>query len=134
MVVVGIGKMKDKYIKQDLGMAEDMANMLKQLVCAEDHLASNSSLDSKWMETLDSIRQIRTKWLSTIVKEGEGTLWCISKHLLASSEGLIEVGNRFFQTRQKKEAEEAFKDAQIIMYLILELNELEKDVSTKTSA
>ena len=72
--------MKDKLVKEDLGMAEDIGNMLKQLVCAEDHIASNIALNpEKWMQVLDIIRKIRTKWLSTITKKDEGQLWCINK-------------------------------------------------------
>jgi len=140
MLVVCIdNKMKDKLIEEDVGMAEDMANMLKQLICAEDHIATNISLGNpkKWMKVLDIVRKIRTKWLSTITKKGEGTLWCMNKHLLAASEGLIEVGNRFYQTKQYEEAKEAFNDAQDIMILVLQLNdlmEINKDVATKAKS
>ena len=49
--------------------------------------------------------------MKMIVKNPEGEEWCISKHLLASSMRLIEVGTKKLQDNQKDLAYELFDKA-----------------------
>ena len=119
----------------DVGLVEDMIFTLKNLVAIEDHSATSYAMtkENKWIEVLELVRKIRTKWLSTIIKQEKSHLWCVSKHLLASIEGLIEVAVRFIQTKQKKEATEAYDDAMRLMDLFYFLNEYEAE-EVKSSA
>lgn len=129
--------MKDKLVEKDVGLVEDMIFTLKNLVAIEDHCATSygMSQEKKWIDTLELIRKIRTKWLSLIVKKEKSHIWCISKHLLASMEGFIEVAVRFHQTGQENESKESYNDAIELMSLFFLLNNIGgEDVSTKSSA
>jgi len=118
--------MKDKINEKDVGMANDMMFLLKNLLGAEEHSAISYAItkESKWAEALKIVRELRTKWMSPLVKKETSEIWCFSKHILASSEALIEVGNRFLSTGQQKESKEAFKDATNLMILFLEINDI----------
>jgi len=126
-----------KLDDKDVGLIEDMCYMLKNLISIEDHSASSFAItkDKKWLELLELIRKMRTKWLSLAVKKESSHLWCVSKHLLASAEGMIEVGNRFLSTNQKDIASDAFNDASKLLSLFMILNDIGKEgVETKSSA
>ncbi|MBS3135848.1 hypothetical protein J4401_02715, partial [Candidatus Woesearchaeota archaeon] len=56
-------------------------------------------------------RQLRIKMLKKMVTNPEGEEWCISKHLLASSMRLIEVGTKELAQEKKEEASESFGSA-----------------------
>ena len=60
--------------------------------------------------------------MKKIVKEGEGEVWCISKHLLAGSMRLIEVGTKLQHNDKKKEAGDLFKKAYDLYSLFWALN------------
>lgn len=126
-----------KLDDKDVGLVEDMCYMLKNLISIEDHSVSSFAVtkNKKWLELLEMIRKMRTKWLSLVVKKESSHIWCISKHLLASAEGMIEVGNRFLSTNQKETASEAFDDASKLLSLFMILNDIGKEgVETKSSA
>ena len=119
-------KMEDKIVNADVGMAEDMIFLLSNLVAIEDHSAKSiaSTKNERWLEVLDLVRKMRTKYLSLISKKEESQLWCVNKHLLASIEGLIEVGNRFTSTQQIESAKECYDDSNTLLKLFLLLNDL----------
>ena len=111
--------------------------MLKNLISIEDHSASSFAInqDKKWLELLELIRKMRTKWISLIVKKENSHLWCISKHILASAEGMLEVGNRFLSTKQFDISKEAFNDASQLLSLFMVLNGIGKEgTEVKSSA
>ena len=110
--------------KGDVGLAEDLVFFLSNLTSIEDHAAKSYPLkkDTKWLEVVEIIRTMRTKWLSGLVKKNNSHIWCISKHLLSSIEGAIEVGNRFVSTGQHEQASEAYSDANSLTSLLLVLN------------
>ena len=54
---------------------------------------------------------MRKELLKKIIKDYEGEVWCISKHLLAASMRLMEVGTKQLGRGNKKEAEDLFKKA-----------------------
>lgn len=60
---------------------------------------------------LNETRQMRKKYLAEIVKNPEGEIWCISKHLLASSMRLMEVGTKMLNENKKVEAKDLFEKA-----------------------
>lgn len=121
----------------DVGMAEDLVFALSNLIAIENHAyqSYNITKDKKWLETIDIARKMRTKWLETLVKKENSQLWCVSKHLLASACGFMEVGNRFNSTKQSRECEEAYEDSCNLVSLFLILNEMEgKNGTAKSSA
>ena len=46
-----------------------------------------------------------------MIEKTEGEVWCVSKHLLATSMRLFEVGTKLQSDNKKEEAQEMFRDA-----------------------
>ena len=65
---------------------------------------------------------MRKELLKKIIKEYEGEVWCISKHLLAASYRLMEVGTKAQGKGNKEEAAEMFKKAYELYSLFWGLN------------
>lgn len=103
-------KKKDKI---DLSSDEDLSIALMNLVSIEEHMYfSGMKTDKKkYFELQNSVRELRKKLLKEIVKEPEGEVWCLSKHLLAASMRLIEVGNKYQTKGENEKALDKFHDA-----------------------
>ncbi|MEK7190067.1 MAG: hypothetical protein AAB666_03785, partial [Patescibacteria group bacterium] len=65
----------------------------------------------QYFDLLQKVREMRKELLKKIVPNPEGEVWCISKHLLAASMRLMEVGTKLLNQNRKKEAEELFAKA-----------------------
>jgi len=120
----------------DITLTEDLLEGLMNLISLEEHFWASWEMTREDinLKMLDEIRKMRSKWLSLLVKEAKSQEWCESKHLLAASMRLKEVGTRFLQTKQIKEAKEAFKDAGRLVELFLIINKIELNAEGKTSA
>ncbi len=90
----------DKNI--DLSSGEDLSIGIMNLISIEEHLfyTSQKTKDKKYLDLLNEVRLMRTSLMKEIIKDYEGEVWCISKHLLSSSMRLMEVG-----TKELKKAE-----------------------------
>lgn len=111
----------------DLSLGEDLSIALMNLVSLEEHFLFSymKTEDKKFLEFLEQIRELRKKLMLKIVRRGEGDYsekWCISKHLLASSMRLSEVGTKYLHDNMKKEAEECFSEAFNLYSLFWNLN------------
>lgn len=97
----------------DLSSDEDLSIALMNLISIEEHFFFTAEKTGKnnYFDLLNEIRQIRKELMKMIVKNPEGEEWCISKHLLASSMRLIEVGTKKLQDNQKELAYELFEKA-----------------------
>jgi fructose-bisphosphate aldolase class 1 len=60
---------------------------------------------------LNETREIRKTLLAKLMDENEAESWCISKHLLAASMRIMEVGTKYQKDGKKEEAEKMFKQA-----------------------
>jgi hypothetical protein len=114
-------KRKDKI---DLSSEEDLSIALMNLISIEEHLyfSALKTNKKKYFDLLNSVRELRKKLLREIVKDAEGEIWCISKHLLACSMRLIEVGNKHLAKNEKEKALDKFKDAFYLYSLFWALN------------
>jgi hypothetical protein len=65
---------------------------------------------------------MRGDLLRKIIKEYEGEVWCISKHLLAASMRLMEVGTKQQGMGHKEEARELFQKAYDLYSLFWGIN------------
>src|SRR4030065_597451 len=76
------------------------------LISIEEHLffTFNKTADSKYLDLLDEVRKMRTELLKEIIKDYEGEVWCISKHLLAASMRVLEVGTKELKKGNKDKA------------------------------
>jgi len=113
-----------KENKLDLSLDEDLSIALMNLVSIEEHLYfSGMKTDKKkYFSLLNSVRELRKKLLKEIVKDSEGEVWCLSKHLLAASMRLIEVGNKYLAKKEDEKAMQKFNDAFYLYSLFWGLN------------
>ena len=121
-----INKVKDaeKGHRLDLSSGEDLSIGIMNLVSLEEHLffTAKKTGDDKYWAMLDEIRQMRVSLMKKIVKDPGGEVWCMSKHLLAASMRVMEVGTKDLKKGDKKEAEEMFEKAYQLYNMFWGLN------------
>lgn len=90
----------------DLSSDEDLSIAIMNLISIEEHLFFTAQKTSKpqYLDILNEVRVMRVELLKKIVKDYEGEVWCISKHLLAASMRVMEVGTKELKKGNKKEA------------------------------
>ena len=71
---------------------------------------------------IEDIRETRKKLMLKIIPSYEGEVWCISKHLLASSMRLMEVGTKQQSLGNKEQAYDLFNKAYDLYCLFWGLN------------
>ncbi len=109
----------------DLTAGEDLSVALMNLVSLEEHsfFSYIKTNNEKFLEILEICRELRKKILAKIIeKDDDSEKWCMSKHLLASSMRLFEVGNRYLHEGDKEEAKTLYKDAAELYGLFWKLN------------
>jgi hypothetical protein len=104
----------DKVTKKgnvDLSSDEDLSIAIMNLISIEEHLFFTAQKTEKpqYLDILNEVRGMRTELLKKIIKDYEGEVWCISKHLLAASMRLMEVGTKEEKKGHRKEAWDLFK-------------------------
>ncbi|SRR3989339_226456 len=97
----------------DLSTEEDLAMAVMNLISLEEHFFFTGAKTDKseYFDMLNEVRAMRTKLLAKMIDKKEGEVWCISKHLLATSMRLMEVGTKLQKEEKKSEAKEFFADA-----------------------
>lgn len=97
----------------DLSTDEDLSIAVMNLISLEEHFFFTASKTGKdnYLDLLNQVRQIRKSLLARLMPENEGETWCISKHLLATTMRLIEVGTKLLQDKKTKEAKDMFAKA-----------------------
>jgi len=108
----------------DLSSDEDLSIAIMNLVSIEEHFFFTGAKTGKpeYYDLLNQTREIRKDLLKRIVKDYEGEVWCISKHLLAASMRLMEVGTKQLGQGKKQEAEDLFTKAYNLYSLFWGLN------------
>ncbi len=102
-----------KEDRLDLSSDEDLTVALMNLISIEEHFFFTGAKTGKekYYDMLNEIRGIRKELLKKIITEYEGEVWCISKHLLAASMRLMEVGTKQLSLGRKDEAKDLFEKA-----------------------
>jgi hypothetical protein len=100
-----------KADKMDLSSDQDLSIAIMNLVSIEEHFFFTGAKTGKqeYYDLLQEVRKMRGELLRKIIKEYEGEVWCISKHLLAASMRLMEVGTKQQGMGNKEEAKELFE-------------------------
>ena len=108
----------------DLSSGEDLSIAIMNLISIEEHLffTSQKTKNKKYLELLNEVRVMRTELLKEIIKDYEGEVWCISKHLLATSMRLMEVGTKELKKGDKKKAWELFEKSYKLYSLFWGMN------------
>jgi len=118
-----VEKLKKEH-KLDLSSDEDLSIAIMNLVSLEEHFFFTGAKTGKgkYYDLLGKVRDIRKELLKKIVKDTEGEVWCISKHLLAASMRLLEVGTKYYNQEKKKEAQNLFSKAYDLYSLFWGIN------------
>ncbi len=97
----------------DLSTEEDLAIAVMNLVSLEEHFFFTGVKTDKpeYFDLLSEVRELRKELLAKLIERHEGETWCISKHLLATTMRLIEVGTKLQGDGKKKEAQAMFARA-----------------------
>ena len=87
----------NKQNELDLSSDEDLSIAIMNLVSIEEHFFFTAEKTGKpeYFEMLAKVREMRKELLKRIIKEYEGEVWCISKHLLAK-ENIQKVSEVIF--------------------------------------
>jgi len=106
-------KAVEKGEKLDLSSGEDLSVAIMNLISIEEHLffSFGKAKKENYLELLNQVREMRKELLRHLVKDTEGEEWCLSKHLLAGSMRLMEVGTKALGKGDEKEAKEFFEMA-----------------------
>lgn len=117
-------KKLEKGEKLDLSSDEDLSIAIMNLISMEEHFffTYNKTGDSKYLDLLNEIREMRKDALKRIIKDYEGEVWCISKHLLAASMRFMEVGTKALTKGDKTDAQKLFKNSYDLYSLFWGLN------------
>jgi len=113
-----------KQNKLDLSSDEDLSIAIMNLISIEEHLFFTSQKTGKpeYLDLLNEVRLMRTDLLKKIIKDYEGEVWCISKHLLAAAMRVMEVGTKELKKGNKKEAWELFSKSYKLYSLFWGIN------------
>lgn len=108
----------------DLSSDEDLSIAIMNLISIEEHFFFTGAKLGKpeYFDLLNTAREMRKDLLKRIIKEYEGEVWCISKHLLSASMRLMEVGTKAQTKGNKQEAEEMFKKSYELYSLFWGIN------------
>lgn len=108
----------------DLSSDQDLSIAIMNLVSIEEHFFFTGAKTGKpeYYDLLSEVREMRKSLLKKIIKEYEGEVWCISKHLLAASYRLMEVGTKAQGNNKKEEAADMFQKAYDLYSLFWGLN------------
>jgi hypothetical protein len=113
-----------KQDKMDLSSDQDLSMAIMNLVSIEEHFFFTGAKTGKkkYYDLLGEVREMRKVLLKKIIKDYEGEVWCISKHLLAASMRLMEVGTKQLGMGKKEDAYDLFGKAYDLYSLFWGIN------------
>jgi len=121
--VAKVDDMKKKD-KMDLSSDQDLSMAIMNLIAIEEHFFFTGAKTGKneYYDLINVVREMRKELLKEIIKEYEGEVWCISKHLLSASMRLMEVGTKQLSMGKKDVAYSLFGKAFDLYSLFWGLN------------
>jgi len=125
-----VNKLVEKYDalkkdnKLDLSADEDLSIAIMNLISIEEHLFFSGAKTGNdfYYQVLKEVREMRKELLKKMIKEYEGEVWCISKHILGASYRLMEYGTKHLGRGDDKLAKEMFEKAYGLYSLFWALN------------
>lgn len=113
-----------KVNPKDLSSDQDLTIAIMNLISIEEHLMFSGAKTGKssFYDLIEDVREMRKKLMQKIIPSYEGEVWCISKHLLASSMRLMEVGTKQQSLGHKDVACDLFNQAYELYCLFWGLN------------
>ena len=125
----------------DLSSDQDLSIALMNLISLEEHFFFSGAKTGKvgFYDLINVVRNMRKDLMTRIVKKStqeNGEVWCISKHLLAASMRLMEVGTKAIAAGNKEDAYNLFGKAHELYCLfwginmdLIDLSQVQKDKS-----
>lgn len=109
---------------KDLSSDQDLTIAIMNLISIEEHLVFSGAKTGKtaFYDMVQDVRELRKNLMLKIIPSYEGEVWCISKHLLATSMRLMEVGTKQQSMGNKEEAYQLFNSAYDLYCLFWGLN------------
>ena len=113
-----------KQKELDLSSGEDLSVGIMNLIAIEEHLffTSQKTKKKEYLDLLNEVRIMRVELLKRIIKDYEGEQWCLSKHFLAASMRLTEVGTKELKKGNKDLAWDLFGKAYKLYSLFWGMN------------
>ena len=113
-----------KVNPKDLSSDQDLSIAIMNLISIEEHLVFSGAKTGKtsYYDLIKDIRETRKNLLQKIIPSYEGEVWCMSKHLLATSMRLMEVGTKQQTLGHDEEAYKMFNAAYDMYCLFWGLN------------
>ncbi|HJZ05455.1 hypothetical protein A2634_04265 [Candidatus Amesbacteria bacterium RIFCSPHIGHO2_01_FULL_48_32] len=107
----------------DLSLEEDLSIAIMNLISLEEHffLTAEKTGKDEYLKLLEEVREMRKTLLAKMIPAHEGETWCITKHLLAATMRLLEVGTK---SRKKEYFDYAYKIYSLFWALRLKLIKL----------
>ena len=101
-----------KVNPKDLSSDQDLSIAIMNLISIEEHLVFSGAKTGKtsYYDLIKDIRETRKNLLQKIIPSYEGEVWCMSKHLLATSMRLMEVGTKQQTLGHDEEAYKMFNN------------------------
>ncbi len=111
----------------DLSSDQDLTIALMNLISLEEHFFFSGGKTGKtgFYDLINTVRDMRKELMERIVKKStaeNGEVWCISKHLLAASMRLMEVGTKANAAGKKEDAHNLFGKAYDLYSLFWGIN------------
>lgn len=110
--------------KLDLSSDQDLSIAVMNLISIEEHFFFTGAKtdNTDYYDMIKDVREMRKELMQKLIKEYDGEGWCISKHLLAASMRLMEVGTKEMGRGRKEDAYELFSKAYNLYSLFWGLN------------
>lgn len=99
-----------KVNPKDLSSDQDLTIGIMNLISIEEHLMFSGAKTGKheYYDLINEVREMRKNAMLKIIPAYEGEVWCISKHLLAASMRVFEVGTKALAAGDKQTAYDLF--------------------------
>ncbi|MBE6451852.1 MAG: hypothetical protein IJF12_02760 [Alphaproteobacteria bacterium] len=113
-----------KVNPKDLSSDQDLTIAIMNLISIEEHLVFSGAKTGKtaFYDLIEEVRETRKNLMQKIIPSYEGEVWCISKHLLATSMRLLEVGTKQQSLGNTEQAYDLFNKSYDMYCLFWGLN------------
>ena len=113
-----------KVNPKDLSSDQDLTIAIMNLISIEEHLVFSGAKTGKTAlyDLIEEVRATRKNLMQKIIPSYEGEVWCISKHLLATSMRLLEVGTKQQSLGNHEQAYDLFNKSYDMYCLFWGLN------------
>ena len=109
---------------KDLSSDQDLTIAIMNLISIEEHLIFSGAKTGKdsFYDLVQDVRELRKNLMLQIIPSYEGEVWCISKHLLAASMRVFEVGTKALAAGDKQTAYDLFNQSYELYCMFWGLN------------